>query len=155
MQMGIGSTYVTRSSVINALAPLLLAVLMGCGGGGSDSVSTPVTYSVTGTITGLTGSGLVLASGTSSLPISAAGPQTYATSLATGTSYNVTVTTQPTNPSQTCTVANGSGTVAAANITNVAVTCVTNTYTVGVTVSGLASASNVVLQNNAGLCRYR
>jgi 6-phosphogluconolactonase (cycloisomerase 2 family) len=45
-------------------------------------------------------------------------------------------------------VANGSGTVAAANVTNVTVTCTTPTFTIGGTVSGLRAGSTVVLQNN-------
>ena len=51
--------------------------------------------------------------------------------------------TQP--PGQTCTVTNGSGT-ANANVTNVAVNCVT-TYSIGGTVSGLVG-TGLVLQNN-------
>ena len=55
-----------------------------------------------------------------------------------------------TNPAgQTCSVANGSGTVGTANITNVAVTCTAaTTYSVGGTVSGLSGT--VVLQDNGG-----
>ena len=62
--------------------------------------------------------------------------------------------TVKTNPSgQTCTVANGSGTMASANMTNVAITCTANggggtTYSVGGTVSGLSGT--VVLQDNGG-----
>ena len=53
-----------------------------------------------------------------------------------------------TNPAgQTCTVANGSGTMGSANVTNVAVSCSANpTFTVGGTVSGLSGT--VVLQDN-------
>src|SRR6185436_11373037 len=39
--------------------------------------------------------------------------------------YAVTIQTQPTNPAQICTVTNGSGTIAGADVTNVAVACVT------------------------------
>ena len=59
--------------------------------------------------------------------------------------------TVKTNPSgQTCTVSNGSGTMASANITNVAVSCTGSlaTFSVGGTVSGLSGT--VVLQNNGG-----
>ena len=98
-------------------------------------------------ITGLNGS-ITIANGSDVRSFIGDGTFTFTTSLASGASYSVTVTAQPST--QTCTVTNGSGTVAAANITNVAVTCVTNTYTVGVTVSGLAAATSVVLQNNAG-----
>jgi uncharacterized delta-60 repeat protein len=45
--------------------------------------------------------------------------------LPVGFTYNVSVGTQPGNPSQICTVTNGTGTMANANITNVAVDCVT------------------------------
>ena len=61
----------------------------------------------------------------------------------------MTVSTQPTG--QTCEVTNGSGTIAAADVTNVAVTCVTDvipTYSVGGNVSGLTGS--VTLQNNGG-----
>ncbi|HEV2100406.1 MAG TPA: beta-propeller fold lactonase family protein, partial [Stellaceae bacterium] len=53
--------------------------------------------------------------------VSQNGSFTFATSLATATSYTVTVSTQPTG--QTCTVTNGTGTTASANVTNVAVGC--------------------------------
>jgi flagellar motor switch/type III secretory pathway protein FliN len=109
------------------------------------------TYTVGGTVTGLTGSGLMLQNnGSNDLAISADGSFVFATALASGSTYAVTVLTQPSNPSQTCSVSNGSGTLAGANVTNVSVTCATNTYTVGGSLSGLATGTTVVLQNNAG-----
>jgi hypothetical protein len=70
---------------------------------------------------------------------------TFATALLDGSAYNVTVLAQPAN--QTCTVASGSGTVPNAPITNVQVSCVTNTFSVGGSVTGLTGAG-LVLQNN-------
>jgi trimeric autotransporter adhesin len=103
-----------------------------------------------GTVTGLAGSGLVLQNnGTDNLQISADGRFTFNTSIASGQPYSVTVLAQPTGPTQECTVQNPSGTVGAANITNVQVSCVTIEFTIGGTVSGLAG-SGLVLQNNAG-----
>ncbi len=61
----------------------------------------------------------------------------------------MTVKTQPTNPSQTCAVANGTGTVTSANVASVAVTCTTSSFSVAAAVSGLIS-SGLVLQNNGG-----
>jgi len=111
------------------------------------------TYTVGGNVSGLVGSGLVLnLNGSENLPVSANGSFTFATALANAAPYAVTVGTQPGSPAQTCTVSNGSGTIASANVTNVAVTCVTSpppTYTVGGTVSGLAG-SGLVLQLNGG-----
>jgi len=49
------------------------------------------------------------------------GSFTFSTALPSGASYNVIVSLQPTG--ETCTVSNGTGTVAAANVTNVTVAC--------------------------------
>jgi hypothetical protein len=82
------------------------------------------TYSVGGTVSGLAGSGLVLnLNGTENLPVSADGTFTFASLLANGGAYTVTVGTQPGSPDQTCAVANGTGVIAGANVTNVEVTC--------------------------------
>jgi hypothetical protein len=54
------------------------------------------------------------------------GSFTFATSIASGSAYSVSVFAQPSSPSQTCLVTNGAGTVTSANITNVTVNCVTN-----------------------------
>ncbi len=107
-------------------------------------------YTIGGTVSGLGGNGLVLRdNGGDDLPVNADGTFTFATSIPDLTTYAVTVQTQPTSPSQTCTVRNGSGNLAGANVTNVAITCVTNRFTVGGTVSGLTGAG-LVLQDNSG-----
>jgi len=105
-------------------------------------------YAVGGTTTGLAGSESVVLqnNGGDNLTVSANGSFTFATPVAQGSTYNVTVLTQPST--QTCTVTNGSGTMGGANVTNVSVTCATNAYTVGGTLSGLAGGQSVVLQNN-------
>jgi hypothetical protein len=69
--------------------------------------------------------------------------------LANRTRYAITVPTQPQNPSQTCTVTNGTGTVSNANINNVAISCTTNSYTISGSVSGL-SGTGLVLQTTGG-----
>ncbi len=80
---------------------------------------------VGGTVGGLTGTGLELQNnGGDSLPMLANGSFTFATPLADGVAYNVTVSTQPAG--QTCTVSNGSGTISGANVTDVAITCTAN-----------------------------
>jgi uncharacterized repeat protein (TIGR03803 family) len=65
-------------------------------------------------------------------------------------SYSVTVGTQPTG--QTCSVAanTGSGAGVVANVTNVSIACTTDTYTIGGSLSGLASGQQVTLQDNGG-----
>jgi hypothetical protein len=102
--------------------------------GAIDSVAPPAstctgsqTYTIGGNVSGLSSGASVtlLDNGTGSLPVTANGPFTFATALASGSAYSVTVATQPAG--EICSVMNGSGTVASANITNVAVTCVAGT----------------------------
>jgi 6-phosphogluconolactonase (cycloisomerase 2 family) len=106
---------------------------------------------VGGTISGLTGSGLVLQdNGGDNLQVSAnATSFTFATPVAVGATFNVTVLTQPSSPPQTCTVSGGSGTVSASPVTSVVVACTAATFQVGGSISGL-KGSGLVLQDNAG-----
>ena len=80
------------------------------------------TYSVGGTVSGLTGTGLVLGNNGAGNLVVAANATTFAFAapVNAGSAYNVTVLTQPAG--QTCSVQNGSGT-ASANVGNVAVSC--------------------------------
>jgi hypothetical protein len=107
-------------------------------------------YAVGGTVSGLVGSGLILQDNLGdNLSVGADGSFTFATHVADGAAYGVTVLAQPSSPSQTCSVTGGSGTIAAAAVTGVAITCTTNMYTVGGTVVGL-SGSGLKLQNEGG-----
>jgi hypothetical protein len=107
-------------------------------------------FSVGGTVSGLSGSGLVLRNnGGDDLPIASNGSFTFATELASGSAFAVTVATQPTHPAQTCTVADASGTIGGGDVRTVKVSCATNKYTIRGTVSGL-QGSGLVLQNNGG-----
>lgn len=118
------------------LVPLVLLIcfsaLTSCGGGSGTGSS--ATYSIGGEVSGLTGTGLVIQDlGSDSKAISADAPFfTFRTAVAVTGVYNVTVEAQPSNPKQTCTVANGAGTVSA-NVTGVLVKCigggVANTWT--------------------------
>jgi 6-phosphogluconolactonase len=94
----------------------------------SDLALSSTTYTVGGTVTGLSGSGLVLQdlSGNNAsitLAISTNGSFTFATRIANGTTYAITIQSQPANPAQVCTVSNGSGTLAGSDVTNVTVNC--------------------------------
>jgi hypothetical protein len=105
------------------------------------------TYSVGGSVSGLSGTAVLQNNGGNDLSVSANGAFAFSAQLASGAGYAVTVKTNPSG--QTCSVSNGSGTVAGGNVTNVGVTCTTiPTYSVGGTVSGLSGT--VVLQNNGG-----
>jgi large repetitive protein len=107
-------------------------------------------YRVGGRVSGVAGSGVVLQNnGGDDLSVNGDGVFQFATAVESGSTYSVTVKTQPTNPWQTCSVSAGSGSIGGADVTDVLVSCVTNRYQVGGTVSGLTNAA-VILQNNAG-----
>ncbi|MGC3981540.1 MAG: beta-propeller fold lactonase family protein [Steroidobacteraceae bacterium] len=125
----------------------LICLFSACGG---SSTNAPATYAVGGSVGGLVGSGLVLQNNSGNdLAISASGAFVFTAQIANNNAFNVTVKTQPSNPTQTCTVGGGSGTVSGANVSSVVVSCVTNTYALGGTVKGL-NGTGLVLQNNAG-----
>ncbi|MFI4869912.1 MAG: lactonase family protein, partial [Steroidobacterales bacterium] len=100
-----------------------------------------------GTVSGLTGTNVVLqTNGANTVSITANGTYTFAT-LPSGSAYAVTIMTQPSNPAQTCTVTNGSGTLSA-NVTNVSISCVTNLVTVGGTISGPLTGTGLVVTDS-------
>jgi len=109
-------------------------------------VCTTNTYSVGGTISGLTGTVLLQNNSGDNLTVTANGSFTFTTPVASGSIYIVSVFTQPAG--QTCSVSTGAGIISGNNVNNVSVVCSTNAYTVGGTVSGLTGS--VVLQNNLG-----
>ena len=78
-------------------------------------------YTVGGTVSGLSGTVGLLNNGGDNLSVSSNSGFTFATSLANGASYAVTVGTQPAG--QTCEVGSGTGTISSANVTDVSVTC--------------------------------
>ena len=115
---------------------------------GGDVATTP-TYSVGGSVSGLTGTVVLQDNGGDNLPVTANGSFTFPTKLIGGSAYSVTVLTQASG--QTCTVTGETGTVGTVNVTSVTVTCTTippPTYSVGGSVSGLTGT--VVLQDNGG-----
>src|SRR5580658_2151860 len=95
-----------------------------------------------GTISGLNGPGLVLANGIDTLVVSS-GATSFAlpAPVAYTSSYAVTVQTQP--PGLACAVGNGAGTMPDSAVTNVAITCTDQPFSLAGTISGLG--------NNAGL----
>jgi len=116
----------------------------------SVGVSCVSTYTVSGNISGLAASGLVLRLNAASLIVAnAATSFKFSTALTSGMTYAVSVGIQPVG--YTCTVSgggtgNGSGTIASANVTNIAVACA-KTYTIGGAVTGLTGSGLRVTLN--------
>ena len=151
----------TRRTVSAAMLGAALLTMLACAGCSAKSLADavqgvvpPMTskYTVGGSVTGLSGTGLTLEdNGGDALALSANGPFTFATTLAAGANYAVTVRTQPSNPAQTCTVTDGSGAVATANVSTVAVIC-TNNAPAAVTSTGspVGAASTAVIDATGG-----
>ncbi len=104
-------------------------------------------YTISVAVTGLTGTLVMQDSKNDSLTFSTNNTQTFASTFASGSTYSVTVQTQPTG--ETCTLSgNASGTITS-NVT-VTATCASsgNNLTVSVAVTGLSGT--VIMQDDQG-----
>jgi hypothetical protein len=109
----------------------------GNGGGGSPPPTQTPQYSAGGAVTGLAGSGLVLQLNASGdLSITANGSFTFPSQMSSGSSFAITIKTQPTSPLQSCVVVGGTGTIADANAVATQINC-TTLYGISGTVVGL------------------
>lgn len=133
----------TCASAMRVLACAVSVLSLAACGGASDA-------SIGGSVSGLgSGSSLTLQdNGSDTLAVSANGAFNFATRVASGGTYVVSVLTQPAG--QVCTVGNGTGTVDSSgdSVNTVAVTCV-STSTIGGTVAGLTAGTSVTLSNGA------
>ena len=124
------------------LIPCLISGLAACHSGSSGG--SHQTYQISGTVNGLTGSGLILQNNAAdNLTIAADGPFSFSTKLSGGASYSVTVLTQPSSPTQTCSVSNGSGSVSRSNITDISISCVDDFSPTVTTVSPASGSANI------------
>lgn len=119
-----------------------LVALSGCGGGGNSP-----RYTLGGSVKGLNpGEEVALIDGAGrSVTVSANGTFSFPVALASGSSYAVEVSTQPTG--QTCDVVGGSGTIGSLDVSNVTVSCANNFYSVGGTMTGTNGVPGIVLAN--------
>lgn len=105
---------------------VVMSSLVGCGGGGGSSSSggvVPPTYTVGGTISGLSGTVVLQNNGSGNKSVGVNGSFSFSASLIDGAAYSASVLSNPAG--QTCTIANAVGVISGANISNVSVTCVT------------------------------
>ena len=139
----------------------LLFVLGACGTDGSihyhvydptDVVEPgPTYYYVSGTVSGLSGSGLVLElNDETQIQVAVDGTFGFIESpMETGNAYEVVIHSQPISPSQNCVVSNGTGTIGEENIETVEVVCTDNTFRVGGLLSGLAGEGLLLSLNDS------
>jgi hypothetical protein len=108
-----------------AAIPLLfvIACLGGCGGDDDGTRPPAATYTIGGQLSGLeSGASVTLRNnGADDLTLTANGSFTFGVAIADGNTYDVTVLTSPAEHG--CTVTNGAGTVQAADVSDVAITC--------------------------------
>jgi hypothetical protein len=78
-------------------------------------------FTVGGTVTGLAGTVVLQNNGGDDLTLTQNGSFTFATLVTPGTSYNVTVLSQPSG--QSCTISNHAGTVTDADVVTVTIAC--------------------------------
>ncbi len=147
-----GHTLQSASGCGGALAGILFTTAALQGDCTVAAVFAPTARAIGGTVTGLAGNGLVLTlNGSESLPIAADGTFSFDTTLTQGAAYAVTIAVQPSQPSQTCLVVNGSGTVGDGDVTNVVIHCgAAVTYSVGGSLGGLAPGASLTLSINGG-----
>ncbi|MGH8143801.1 MAG: kelch repeat-containing protein, partial [Steroidobacteraceae bacterium] len=99
---------------------LLCAAMAGCGGGSVDHLPGRSTFSVGGTVSGLTGTLVLQNNDGDDLTVSNNGAFSFATPLTDGAYYSVTIATQPSGA--TCAVSNAGGAVSA-TVSTVLVQC--------------------------------
>jgi len=136
----------------------LCMVMNGSGSIGGSNVTNiaivceTTSYSVGGSVSGLAADssvGLRL-NGGNELVSTSNGVFTFPAKLIEGDDYTAAVSSQPTDPNQTCDIGNSSGTIATSDITKLTVVCTTRTYSIGGNLSGLEPGNTIALKNNAG-----
>jgi hypothetical protein len=125
-------------------------VTAGSGTMGSADISTvainctTTMFAVRGTLSGLTGTLILQNNGNENLTLTQNGEFSFPTMLASGSAYQVTIASQPSN--QRCTVTSGTGSIDPSSAPGVTVAC-HSIVSVGGAISGLTGT--LVLQNNA------
>lgn len=105
-------------------------------------------YSVGGTVSGLPITAtMTLQNDFTDTIVVANGTFTFPRHFASTNPYRVTVVKPPLG--YTCTITNGTGAIAGANVTNVAVQCAADAFTVGGTLTGLPAGDAVTLTEGA------
>ena len=106
-------------------------------------------FAVKGNVSGLTGAGLTLSlNGGATLSVVPGTTSFGFPPIASGTRYDVTIGTQPAG--QTCSINGGSGTVGAADVIGVIVTCGGVGLTVSGTIIGLGPNTGLSVRMNGG-----
>jgi 6-phosphogluconolactonase len=113
-------------------------LLSACHHGHSGGTAAALKFTVSVSVSGLAGTGLVLENnGADNLPVASSGTYTFAIAIADFGTYSVAVLTQPSSPAQVCSVSNGTGAIQGVSVV-VTVSC----GTVGTSIGRLAYVVN-------------
>ncbi|WP_146204386.1 hypothetical protein [Massilia glaciei] len=128
---------------LRSCVALACALSLGACGGGDGNLS------ISGSVSGLTKTGLVLQNngGQDFVVLVGATSFIFPERVAGDTGYNVTVKTQPTGAF--CTPINNTGTTGSYSITNILISCVTEKRVLGGQIRGLKVNSQMVIVNGA------
>lgn len=122
------------------LAAACAATLAACGGSGGNLY-------LGGSVIGLAKTGLILQNGDEELPVASGASSFYFTNLIKSEDrYDIKIKQQPTGA--TCTIASGSGKANSYSASTAVVSCITDQYTLGGSISGL-TATGLILANGA------
>lgn len=107
-------------------------------------------YLIKFTVSGLVGTGMVvrLNSDFDSLTVDSNGEFTFSKTIRTGSTFEVTIQTQPTTPPQTCSVSGGTGTVGTSDVESILVNCDPLTYALTGTIAGIdINGTGLLIEN--------
>ncbi len=120
--------HLQRWSLLVVAIAVFIMPNLGCGGSSTAPDEETPTYTVGVTVTGLDGTLVLQNNGGDDLTISADGAFAFATSLEDAAAYDVTILSK--SSLQNCAVANGSGAIDGADVTDVAVDCSNKAWSV-------------------------
>ncbi len=150
-----GASYDVQVAAQPAGPPQLCTVTHGTGTAGGMDITTvrvdctTLRYLVGGKVMGVLGQGLVLHDALGGdVPIGADGSFVLPNPVESGRTYAVVATSLPKSPWQSCSIANGSGVVGESDVSSIDVSCSTNEYFVGGTVTGLSTNQIAVSEND-------
>lgn len=126
----------TSTSLLVRLCSIVIP-LSACGGSGGGA-DPSATYTVSGTVSGLTRAGVTLSDGTDTIAIAAGATSfTLPVTFHAGETYAVTISAQEPSRDETCTLDAATGTVHAADVSDLALVCAP-THWVATPIAGVA-----------------
>lgn len=146
---------------IQIVSVLLLGFIVGCQESPVARIDLPPLppagyFAIGGTVSGLTGSGLVLVNAIDNVRVDVpAGANSFQMLMPSAghlsALYDIRVARHPAAPAQACSIRNGWGTVGTGSIPSVQVTCTSDIARLGGTITGLVGSGLELMQSDAAV----